>query len=130
MESVDRTSHPPLPFLQYLQQLSQLQPPERPARSTDLVMVSGLAECAEWLRQAAAPPRQSRSHKGVTLLKLVSYFQALWADREDKGATAVEYGLIVAAIAAVIVVTVFTIGGRVETAFQTVCNNLAGAGTC
>jgi pilus assembly protein Flp/PilA len=43
-------------------------------------------------------------------------------DRE-RGATAVEYGLIVAAIAAVIIATVFLLGGKVEAAFQTVYNS-------
>ena len=40
--------------------------------------------------------------------------------KEDDGATAVEYGIMVAAIAAVIVAVVYTIGGRVNTAFTTV----------
>ncbi|GAA1779272.1 Flp family type IVb pilin [Agromyces lapidis] len=43
---------------------------------------------------------------------------------EDEGATAVEYGLIVAAIAAVIVVVVVALGGEINAAFQTVLNNL------
>jgi pilus assembly protein Flp/PilA len=41
-------------------------------------------------------------------------------NRDDHGATAVEYGLIVAAIAAVIIATVFLLGVKVEAAFQTV----------
>ena len=40
--------------------------------------------------------------------------------REDDGATAVEYGIMVAAIAAVIVTIVYAIGGKVNTAFTTV----------
>ena len=40
--------------------------------------------------------------------------------KEDKGATAVEYGIMVAAIAAVIVGIVVTVGGKVQTAFTTV----------
>jgi pilus assembly protein Flp/PilA len=39
---------------------------------------------------------------------------------EDEGATAVEYGIMVAAIAAVIVGVVFAIGGQVNNAFETV----------
>ncbi|MGN6333602.1 MAG: Flp family type IVb pilin [Motilibacteraceae bacterium] len=39
---------------------------------------------------------------------------------EDRGATAVEYGLMVAAIAAVIVVIVFTLGKQINVAFTTV----------
>ena len=42
----------------------------------------------------------------------------LWKDEE--GATAVEYGLMVAAIAAVIVTIVFTLGTKVNAAFTTV----------
>lgn len=44
--------------------------------------------------------------------------------RHDRGATAVEYGLIVALIAAVIVATVALLGGQINTAFQTVVNSL------
>jgi pilus assembly protein Flp/PilA len=40
--------------------------------------------------------------------------------RDERGATAVEYGLIVALIAAVIVGVVATLGGQVSDAFQTV----------
>jgi pilus assembly protein Flp/PilA len=42
----------------------------------------------------------------------------------EKGATAVEYGLLVALIAAVIVAIVATLGGQVNTAFTTVSNAL------
>ena len=36
---------------------------------------------------------------------------------KDRGATAVEYGLLVALIAAVIIVAVSTLGGYINTAF-------------
>jgi pilus assembly protein Flp/PilA len=45
-------------------------------------------------------------------------------NRDDRGATAVEYGLIVALIAAVIVIVVGTLGTKVSTAFQTVVTNM------
>jgi pilus assembly protein Flp/PilA len=48
--------------------------------------------------------------------------------RNDKGATAVEYGLIVALIAAVIIVVVTFLGTQIHQAFCTVSNNLAGNG--
>lgn len=51
---------------------------------------------------------------------MLSMFRQLWKDEE--GATAVEYGLMVAAIAAVIVIVVFALGGKVNAAFQTVNN--------
>jgi len=54
------------------------------------------------------------------MLKLIAKFQA----RGDGGATAVEYGMIVALIAAVIVVTVGILGGQINTAFQTITGAL------
>ena len=48
--------------------------------------------------------------------------------RIDKnGATAVEYGIMVAAIAAVIIGTVFAIGIQVDGAFNVVSTNLGAA---
>ena len=43
---------------------------------------------------------------------------------QDRGATAVEYGLLVALIAAVIVGVVGTLGGQVSTAFTTISGAL------
>ncbi len=48
--------------------------------------------------------------------------------RRDAGASAVEYGLLVAAIAAVIVGIVFLLGGRVSSAFRKT-NSCISAGT-
>jgi pilus assembly protein Flp/PilA len=42
----------------------------------------------------------------------------------EKGATAVEYGLLVALIAAVIVAIVATLGGQINSAFTTISNKL------
>ena len=42
----------------------------------------------------------------------------------EKGATAVEYGLLVALIAAVIIGVVATLGGQITTAFQTIVDEL------
>ncbi len=50
--------------------------------------------------------------------------------RKDKGATAVEYGLIVALIAAVIVVLVATLGTEIRDGFQTVCTKLNAGTAC
>jgi pilus assembly protein Flp/PilA len=44
--------------------------------------------------------------------------------KEQKGATAVEYGMMVALIAAVIVAIVTTLGTKVNNAFTTVSNAL------
>lgn len=55
---------------------------------------------------------------------------------EEKGASAVEYGLLVAAIAAIIVLIVFAIGKFVKQGFSDTCDaleaqpSLAAAGTC
>lgn len=40
--------------------------------------------------------------------------------KEDTGATAVEYGIMVAAIAAVIITIVIAVGAKTNTAFNTV----------
>jgi len=47
--------------------------------------------------------------------------------RDEKGATAVEYGLLVALIAAVIVVIVATLGTQINAAFTKVSGELAAA---
>lgn len=44
--------------------------------------------------------------------------------RNEDGATAVEYGLMVALIAAVIVATVALLGDEIQAAFQTVLDNI------
>ena len=48
--------------------------------------------------------------------------------REEKGATAVEYGLMVGLIAVVIIGTVFTLGGQLDDLFQKVSTKLGTAG--
>jgi pilus assembly protein Flp/PilA len=45
--------------------------------------------------------------------------------KNDEGASAVEYGLLVAAIAAVIVIIVFALGGIVSSVFQKTCDNIS-----
>jgi pilus assembly protein Flp/PilA len=49
---------------------------------------------------------------------MTKFLKNLWQD--ESGATAVEYGLMVALIAAVIVTIVGVLGGQVNTAFNTV----------
>ena len=48
--------------------------------------------------------------------------------KNDEGASAVEYGLLVAAIAAVIVVVVFALGGLVKDKFNSTCNGIKSNG--
>ena len=50
--------------------------------------------------------------------KLVQQVKNFWND--ENGATAVEYGMMVALIAAVIVGTVVILGGQINAAFQTI----------
>ena len=44
----------------------------------------------------------------------------------ERGATAVEYGILVALIAAVIIGTVVILGGQIKAAFQTIVTALGG----
>jgi pilus assembly protein Flp/PilA len=46
--------------------------------------------------------------------------------KEDTGATAVEYGIMIAAISAIIVTIVISIGDRTNTAFSDVDTALSG----
>ena len=49
--------------------------------------------------------------------KLISFL------KDEEGATAVEYGLIIALIAVVIILTVAVLGGKVENAFNYVAEH-------
>jgi len=48
--------------------------------------------------------------------------RALWKD--DQAATAVEYGLIVAAIAGLILVVIFTLGNKIKNTFNNVASHM------
>ena len=56
------------------------------------------------------------------------------SNRDEEGASAVEYGLLVAAIAAVIIVIIFALGGVVKNVFAKTCSsistNAAVSGPC
>ena len=54
------------------------------------------------------------------------------AKLDERGASAVEYGLLIAGIAALIVVVVFAFGGVIKNIFQTTCNSVGASsgGTC
>ncbi len=49
--------------------------------------------------------------------------------RHDEGATAVEYGLLMAAIAAVVIVIVFALGSAVSEMFDDSCRAVKGGST-
>jgi pilus assembly protein Flp/PilA len=59
---------------------------------------------------------------------IVSKLRAPFTRRDD-GASAVEYGLLVALIAVVIAGTVVILGNALNQKFKTACNDVAGA-TC
>ncbi len=52
------------------------------------------------------------------------------ARMDERGASAVEYGLLVAGIAAVIVLIVIALGGKIKSAFTSTCTAMPGTGTC
>jgi pilus assembly protein Flp/PilA len=57
-----------------------------------------------------------------------------WHRGAEDGASAVEYGLLVAAIAAVIVIVIFALGGVIQGTFHKTCSGISsainGAGDC
>ena len=55
---------------------------------------------------------------------MLDYVRQVMRARREDGASAVEYGLLVAAIAAVIVVIVISLGGIIRDAFQGTCDSL------
>lgn len=55
------------------------------------------------------------------------YVQMQTKLQQERGATMVEYGLMVALIAAISVVIVGTLGGQVQAAFQTVSDGITAA---
>ena len=61
------------------------------------------------------------------LQMLKTYMDAHWY--REEGATAVEYGIMVAAIAAVIVVVVFALGVNVNEAFDETNTAIENSGT-
>lgn len=61
---------------------------------------------------------------------MLQMLQKLVARRDEEGASAVEYGLLVAAIAAIIVIIVFLLGKVVNDVFTKTCDNISsGAAT-
>ena len=63
------------------------------------------------------------------MIYLYAKAQTMWATR-DKGASAVEYGLLVAGIAAVIVAIVFIFGGKISEIFGSTCKAVNSGATC
>jgi len=56
---------------------------------------------------------------------MLAYIRKVTATKREDGASAVEYGLLVAAIAALVVIIVFALGGVIKEVFQDTCNEIA-----
>ena len=55
---------------------------------------------------------------------MLQFIQRFTRRDEETGASAVEYGLLVAAIAALIVIIVFALGGIVKEVFDNTCDTI------
>lgn len=61
---------------------------------------------------------------------MLEFIRNITTRRNQDGASAVEYGLLVAGIAALVVVIVFAFGGVIKSAFQGTCDKIkTGSGT-
>lgn len=55
---------------------------------------------------------------------MLEFFRKVTSKRNEDGASAVEYGLLVAAIAALIVIVVFALGGIIKDVFRNTCDTI------
>ena len=55
---------------------------------------------------------------------MLKFLERIANRKDEKGASAVEYGLLVAAIAALIVIIVFALGGVVKEVFEDTCGTI------
>ena len=58
---------------------------------------------------------------------MLEFFRSISARRNQDGASAVEYGLLVAGIAALVVAIVFAFGGVIKSAFDGTCKTIKGS---
>jgi pilus assembly protein Flp/PilA len=58
---------------------------------------------------------------------MLEFIRTITSRRDEDGASAVEYGLLVAGIAALIVVIVFAFGGIIKEAFSDTCKTVSAA---
>ncbi len=61
------------------------------------------------------------------MMELLQKMVARLTEREERGASAVEYGLLIAGIAAIVVAAVFALGPSVKEAFNETCTSIDGA---
>jgi pilus assembly protein Flp/PilA len=55
---------------------------------------------------------------------MIQFLQTIASRRDEDGASAVEYGLLVAGIAALIVAVVFLFGGLIKNVFSNTCDKI------
>ena len=60
---------------------------------------------------------------------MIGYIRKITSRRDEHGASAVEYGLLVAGIAALIVAIVFLFGGVIKGAFSKTCGTISSKGS-
>jgi pilus assembly protein Flp/PilA len=60
---------------------------------------------------------------------MLEFIRSITTRRDENGASAVEYGLLVAGIAALIVAIVFIFGGVIKDAFNSTCTTVKNSGT-
>ena len=60
---------------------------------------------------------------------MIEFLQSIASRRDEDGASAVEYGLLVAGIAALIVAVVFLFGGMISNVFSSTCNKITTSAT-
>jgi pilus assembly protein Flp/PilA len=80
---------------------------------------NGIRSGAELLFQGASMTRAL-----AQVLAFLAFVEDRFEKRNDRGATAVEYGLLVGLIAVVIIVAVTALGGKLNGLFQAISNAL------
>jgi pilus assembly protein Flp/PilA len=60
---------------------------------------------------------------------MLNFFRLTRHHRDEDGASAVEYGLLVTGIAGLVVVIVFAFGGVINNAFKGTCKSIKNSGT-
>jgi pilus assembly protein Flp/PilA len=72
-----------------------------------------------WQVESRNTDSNNSNSKGTTMTKAIAAVQTkLFHLRSEKGATAVEYGLMVALIAVVIIIAVLTLGNKLSSLFD------------
>ena len=101
-----------------------------PASFGSLVDLAGImatqSDLAGTLGSVLGEKLPERPQEGIRML---SYIRKVMRSASDRGASAVEYGLMVAAIAAVIVGLVFGLGGLVKKTFSTTSSAISNCQT-